>query len=74
MSNQQVGNLQFIHMSRPDDAVGWRRQVRSHVARQSLARQQRVRNYPNMKFGNLEGDDTSTICSLTSTNAPPGMD
>ncbi|KAH7176441.1 hypothetical protein EDB81DRAFT_37583 [Dactylonectria macrodidyma] len=41
--------FQFVQLSHPQDAASWRRQVRSHAAKNSRARQQRVIQYQEGK-------------------------
>lgn len=42
---QQQGPFMFVTMSHPKDSVAWKREVRSHAARNPYARRQRVAAY-----------------------------
>lgn len=48
-TGQQNRGFHFVHLTHPDDARLWKERVRSHAARNSLARQQRVIKHLNEK-------------------------
>ncbi|KIM92977.1 hypothetical protein OIDMADRAFT_184962 [Oidiodendron maius Zn] len=59
MSSRRRGGLHFVHLTHPDDAGKWKRQVRSHAARNSPARQNRVIRHQNEKANHVKTTDIS---------------
>jgi hypothetical protein len=72
MSSQRRGGLHFVHLTHPDDAGKWKRQVRSHAARNSPARQKRVIRHQNEKANDVmtldRAEANSSACSRVSGN------
>ena len=72
MSSRRRGGLHFVHLTHPDDAGKWKRQVRSHAARNSPARQNRVIRHQNEKANHVKSTDiseaNSSACSCVSGN------
>ena len=55
MDGPRKDAFQFVQISHPQDAASWKRQVRSHAAKNSRARQQRVVLYQEGKVNETQG-------------------
>ncbi|KAF7556261.1 hypothetical protein G7Z17_g1538 [Cylindrodendrum hubeiense] len=60
MDNLRKEEFQFVQLSHPQDAASWKRQVRSHAAKNARARQRRVVQYQEGKAKDKSESRSST--------------